>query len=437
MNPMIPEIAEAMWMVLNDLANYAGRVSGFIKRKRKLSGASFVQSVVFAYLANPAASSAELQQAAATLGLMMSRQGIAQRFSQESAECMKLVLEGAVAQIFKAHPVAVDLLRRFKGVYVRDSSTRVLPDSLASIWQGCGGSSSKHTQASVKLCVKMDLLSGKLEGPILQSGREHDQKAEAKHADLETGCLQISDLAYFNLEEFEQMESKGAYFLSRLKVQTHLFTAAGQPLDLVSCLAQHIGDKIDWQILLGEKHRLPCRLLAVRVSAEVAQDRRQRLIEQARDKGQSPSQQRLALIDWTIYISNVPSALLSVEEALVLGRSRWQIELLFKLWKSEGLIDESRSEHPWHILTEFYAKLIAMIIQHWLFLTELWDYPERSLHQASQVVKKQAFHLASVFHHFDDLCRAISVLQRCLLTCRMTRCKTKPHTFELWQQFDL
>ena len=71
--------------------------------------------------------------------------------------------------------------------------------------------------------------------------------------------------------------------------------------------------------------------------------------------------------------------------------------MLFKLWKSEGEIDESRSENPWHILTEFYAKMIAMIIQHWIFLTELWDHPERSLHQASQVIKKHAFHLMSVF----------------------------------------
>jgi hypothetical protein len=30
----IPEIADAMWQVLNDAAHEAGRVSGFIKSKR-------------------------------------------------------------------------------------------------------------------------------------------------------------------------------------------------------------------------------------------------------------------------------------------------------------------------------------------------------------------------------------------------------------------
>ena len=33
-------------------------------------------------------------------------------------------------------------------------------------------------------------------------------------------------------------------------------------------------------------------------------------------------------------------------EALALGRSRWQVELLFKLWKSEGRIDASRGQRP-------------------------------------------------------------------------------------------
>lgn len=47
-------------------------------------------------------------------------------------------------------------------------------------------------------------------------------------------------------------------------------------------------------------------------------------------------------------------------------RVRWQIELLFKLWKNEGHIDSWRSEKPWRIPCELYAKLIAMVIQHWI-----------------------------------------------------------------------
>ena len=76
---------------------------------------------------------------------------------------------------------------------------------------------------------------------------------------------------------------------------------------------------------------------------------------------------------------------------------RWQIELLFKLWKSHGRVDESRSTKPWRILCEVYAKLLAMLVQHWVFLVSFWAYPDRSLTKAAQTVQKHALHLASAF----------------------------------------
>ena len=115
---------------------------------------------------------------------------------------------------------------------------------------------------------------------------------------------------------------------------------------------------------LGEVHRLPARLLAVRGPQAVADERRRRLWAVARKKGCMVSARRLALAAWIMLVTNVPSDRLTVRE--VLGRTRWQIELLFKLWKSHGRVDESRSLKPWRILCEVYAKLLAMVVQHWL-----------------------------------------------------------------------
>ena len=396
-----------------------------------------MQSLVFGYLAKPAATSDELRQAASAVNVEITRQGFDKRFSVESARCLEMVLRASVGQVFKAAAVDVAILKRFSAVRLVDSSTIVLPDALSQIWQGCGGNSATNTQSAVKICVDIDLLSGRLDGPILQSGREHDRQALSQHQGLVKGSLVIRDLAYFSLDDFEQIEAEASYYLSRLKAKTKLFTKGGEPLDLVTYLAETSADEIDCDVQLGLAKRLDCRLIAVRVPDKVAQERRKRLEAEAVEKGQPVSPDRLALIHWTIYVTNIPRALLSVAEALVLGRSRWQVEMLFKLWKSDGEIDASRSANPWHILTEFYAKLIAMLIQHWLFLTELWQHPDRSLHQASQLIQKHAFHLASMFHHFEDLCRAISVIQRGLAGCRMTKCKSKRHTFELWLQFNL
>ena len=99
-----------------------------------------------------------------------------------------------------------------------------------------------------------------------------------------------------------------------------------------------------------------------------------KLKSEAKSKCKKVSERSLRLSDWTVLCTNVPYELLTLEEAMTLIRIRWQtlirirwqIELLFKLWKSEGHIDESRSESSWRVLCELYAKLIVMVIHHWI-----------------------------------------------------------------------
>jgi hypothetical protein len=140
----------------------------------------------------------------------------------------------------------------------------------------------------------------------------------------------------------------------------------------------------------------------------------------------------LALAAWTLLVTNLPPARLTLREALVLGRVRWQIELLFKLWKSHGHVDESRRAKPWCILCEGYAKLLAMLIQHWLCLVSCWAYPNRSLPKAAQTIQKHALPLASAFATVRRLCTAILTVKRCLAAgCRMNRRKKQPNTYQV------
>jgi hypothetical protein len=46
-----------------------------------------------------------------------------------------------------------------------------------------------------------------------------------------------------------------------------------------------------------------------------------------------------------------------------LRRVRWQLELVFKVFKSEGKIDETRSTQPYRVICELHAKLLAMVAQ--------------------------------------------------------------------------
>jgi hypothetical protein len=327
--------------------------------------------------------------------------------------------------------VAVPLLERFTAVYVQDSSTIVLPDALAAVWQGCGGTTTAGTAAALKFQGRLELRTGKLEGPQLQDGRASDRAALVPTT-LPGGALWLADLGCWRLDTLQTLEQQGVCWRSRLQVQTALYDTAGQQRDLLALLDAQPAETVDLAVTVGEGHRLPARLLAVRVPQAVADERRRRLRAVARKKGRMVSARRLALAAWTMRVTNVPSDRLTVPEALVLGRARWQIELLCKLWKSQGRVDESRSLKSWRILCEVYAKLLAMVVQHWLFLVSCWAYPHRSLTKAAQTVQKHALHVASALGRLPSLVMAITTVKRCLAAgCRMNRRKKHPNTYQL------
>lgn len=191
-------------------------------------------------------------------------------------------------------------------------------------------------------------------------------------------------------------------------------------------------DTVERAVALGERPRLAARLLAVRVPQDVAETRRRRLRQAAREKGRQGSAPRLALAAWPMVVTHVPTERLTRREALVLGRMRWQIARLFTLGKSHGHVDESRRTKPWRILCEVYATLLAMLVQHWMFLVSCWTYPDRSLTQAAQTVQKHALHLASRVGSLHRLRLALATVKRCLAAgCRMHRRKKYPNTSQL------
>lgn len=432
----VTQVSQAMQTVLTKVAKRAGRSSGFIQREVKLTGASFVQSLVFGWLANPAATLEELCQSAAVVGVEISPQGLDQRFSAQAAECLYQVLQASVGQVIAAEPVAVPVLARFAGVYLEDSSTVILPSDLAEVWSGCGNATGQG-QAAVKLNVRLDSLSGGLVGPRLSAGRSHDRKSAAAREQLPPGALYLADLSYWHLTDLAAMDQAGVMWLSRVKPQTAIFTQSGQRWSLESLLQAQSDDEVELAVELGVQHRLPARLVARRVPAAVAQQRRRRIRAEAKRRGRTPSQAQLARAEWLVFVTNGPQHLLSLAEIFVLARVRWQIELLFKLWKSHNMIDTSRSAKPWRRLCELYAKLIGVVIQHWLLLVGCWHFPNRSLFKAAQTVQKHAWYLAAVFTCPVALAQALTSIQRCLAAgCRINKRRSLPHTYQLLLALD-
>ena len=151
---------------------------------------------------------------------------------------------------------------------------------------------------------------------------------------------------------------------------------------------------------------------ALRVPTEVADQRRRRVHAEAKANGRPAANAALALANWNVAITNVPRRMLSLAEALVLMRLRWQIELLFKLWKRHGRVDEWRTTNPARILCEVYAKLIGLVMQQWILAASSWADPERSLFKAAQMVASYTPELASAMPCAGQVERVLTRLAR-------------------------
>jgi hypothetical protein len=425
----IPELATVMQSQLGPRAIELALKTGFVRRASKIDGGVFARTLVFGWMGKPDASLQDLAQTAASTGVTVTPQGLDERFGPAAADFFKALLEETVGHVVRAEPVVHPLFGRFAGVYVQDSTVIPLPDSLEGVWMGCGNASG--STAALKVHVQLDLNSGALHGPYLAPGREHDRLSPAQKAVLPKGALRIADLGFYDLQTLSSYDSQGVYFLTRVLNNTLVYDDKGGCKALEHVLAHCGADEIDVRMKLGRTVRVPVRIVARRVPPEVQEQRLRRLKDTARKKQQPMSQRTRFMAAWNIYATNVPAEMLSANEGHALMRIRWQIELLFKLWKNEGHLDESRSRNRWRILCEVYAKLISLVIQHWILLTCCWRIPDRSLTKAARTLRPFAAIIVSRLKSLPDTCDILQLLERVLPDgCRLTR-RAQPNSYQL------
>jgi hypothetical protein len=419
----IQQLSDILQKLLVEDAERIGRESGFIQRERKLSGASFAQSLIFGWQAAPQASLDELCQGAQVCGVTISPQGLQQRLNSPQAnEFLYRLLMRGLEYLVEGSGGQPDLLARFNGVYIQDSSKIELPAALATQWQG-----NQAGQANLKLQTLWDYQQGRLTLK-LASGRQHDSPLQT--VDLPAGSLRLADVGYFKIKVFEQLTEQGVWWLTRLPARVGIWDN-DTVVHPATWLAQQATDCVD-QVIQLSAQRLPCRLLALRLPPQVVETRRRRVQEDAKDRPKNQLRpETLALCEWTVLVTNLDACQLSLEDALSLLRLRWQIELLFKLWKQDLSLDSWRSNLPFHILTEVYAKLLLVLIQQWLLLLGCWENPRRSLVKACRTLRKHAFQLLHAFTQPHSLPTTLLHILPSLARCSIHKRKARPATFQL------
>ena len=433
------QVGKTLQYILNDYPEKAGKESGFIQRVRKVTGSLFIRTLLFAWMKNPNSTLDALTREGFFHHLQISPQGLDKRFNEKACDCIRTVLEEAVRQVITCtEPVDQALLQPFSSVYVHDSTNISLPNDLAGLWKGTGGSTATANQSTLKIDVMFEIKQGGIKGLDLLNGKHSDNKTPLLKQAVEVNSLHLKDLGYFNLKRMREQDERGEYWLSLLQPHTHVFLE-GKKLNLGEHLQTLHEKKIttqEYSVKIGAEERLASRLFLVRRSDASADRQRVAVKKQAQDHGRMASKARLALCDWIILISNAPAEKMNIHAATTLYGARWQIELLFKLWKSQSKLAESVSKKPWRILCEIYTKLLIVIVQHWILLTGLWGIPSRSLTKGVQAIQEQAARLSFCLDHFKQLLEFLQQMADLFTTsagCKQNKRRKKPNTWQRLQ----
>jgi hypothetical protein len=430
--------SEMIQEFMQPIATEQGAASGFVKRQSKMTAEAFTQTMVLGILDNPEASLNDLVQISAKLGVEISEPGLHGRINDEAVALLKSLLDSSLRQFAAQGAVPVEVLAQFSRVDMLDSTQITLPKALAPYFAGYN---SAGTEAALKIQLSVDYLKGRLNALQIGAGRVPDQTCDLAVQLATPDSLQLFDMGYAVLERLRRIEDQRAYFLTPLKTRTNVYGQADDAtsLDLADWLDKQAADRsiVDQWVFVGDDDRLPVRLVAYRLSPAQVAKRRRQAHHNARKKKRQVTQRHLRLLAWGLMITNVPSALLPAEALITLYRVRWQIELFFKLCKSQFRLAVVGPWRRQRLLCQLYARLIGIVLFQWLIAPwRFLDEGELSPVKAFPIVRRQALPLLGALRAGGDGLADIlaqmsdDFLRYALKTSR----KKSPSTFGLLEQ---
>ena len=228
----------------------------------------------------------------------------------------------------------------------------------------------------MKLNLIYDFKDKTVENISISPGNQPDQSEKGILDHVDKNDLVIRDLGYFSIDSLFEITNKSAYYLSRFKKGVNVYLSNDKdslPINLVDYLNKYYEDQsvIDLNVYIGAK-KLGVRLIAYKLPEEIVNERRRKAKKNAKKKGKQLSEEYLKWLSFGIFITNVCR---SVWDSKIIGtiyRLRWEIELIFKNWKSLLNIEILKGTVNERIQCILYGRLIIIVIMTMIYSYISW-----------------------------------------------------------------
>ncbi len=294
----------------------------------------------------------------------ISREAFHQRINEQAVSFFETMLSLAI-ELEIPENIELSVLDAFKRVLLFDSTSFQLPEKLAPYFKGSGGCSSN---AVIKIIFGYDFKSAQF-FYVLLNGTDADHLINnGMMGKIEDNDLVLVDLGYFGVPTFTKIDDKDAFFLSRLRSYAKLYvknkeTGELEEFDIVEYLKTVSDKATEINVYLkSTEHIIQVRLIAEKVPDDVREERLRKLNKTAKKKGRQPRKQTKILKGFNLHITNALTKDLPTKNVRKFYAVRWQIELVFKSWKSNFKLDEVSGIRPERIKSMIYAKLLLIVI---------------------------------------------------------------------------
>lgn len=337
----------------------------------------------------------------------ITKQSLHDRFTSEAVSFIKSCLGKLLSQKFQSHVHGnMKILNsHFNRIRIKDSTKFALPDSFSEKYKGYGGA--LHNSSSmISIQYEYDFLSGQSMDLRLTDGVKNDQSDSRDFThDIQEKDLFLRDLGYCTLNFLSKVDSAKAYFVSRLSPKANIYPdkKSLKPIDVKDYIKELKKNNVDFMevnVFLGKKERIPVRAVISLADTTTYEKRLRKTSKQARSTGNKVSDAFKTKALLNVVVTNVPKDILDAQNIRKVYSLRWQIELFFKVWKSQVKINEFTTEKIERFECQLYGKLIWIILNlnifQWLqqrvystkkALCSVWKYFKHVQNNSDQLIE--------------------------------------------------
>jgi len=364
-----------------DVINKIALNTKFVKRESKITPEIFLSLCLFS---GEDLCRSTLLQLSTRIGsledITLSPQALDQRLNKKAVAFLKSVFQQMLEKQNRILKNDSTVLRNlFKSIKIVDSTTIPLPENLKSTYRGSGGSSS---DSAAKIQLEYELFTGNfIQCDVSEAVSNDADYLPTLERGIEPNDLHLKDLGYFKLAHFKYIEKCGAFYLSKLKSSSVIYEKNDNPeimsngkvrkdslykridiKEIVKPLAE--GQTIELlDIYIGKITKFKTRLIVTKLTEECKKKREENFINTCKRKNKKKNIVKNNF--WTsinIYVTNISVETMDKGQLHDIYSLRWQVELMFKIWKSIFKIHDVKKVKLERFQCFLYARLTSLLL---------------------------------------------------------------------------